>query len=169
VRPLNKPVNIVNQISAMQGPTPVAPTSAAAQGAGIRLVLTTLVADATVATGRLVKVTYKPNSITETIAITRPSTANVIDTVGKLGQTIVSTTASDYEVTFADESSIWLGNPKGLHQIIWLNMRAYRKFNQDADRWEIKVYNSLDFKVPTPEMFVDFSRVQVLPPTKWAA
>lgn len=169
VRPLNKPVNIINQLSAMQGPTPVAPTSAAAQGNGIRFVLTSLVADATVATGRLVKVTYKPLSITETVAITRPSTANVIDTVGKLGQTVVSTTATDYEVTFADESNIWLGNPKGLHQIVWLTMRAYRKFNQDYDRWEIVVFNHLDFQVPTPEMYVDFQRVQVLPPTRWAA
>lgn len=169
VRPLNKPVNIINQISAMQGPTPVAPTSAAAQGNGIRFVLTSLVADATVATGRMVKVTYKPNSMSEIVAITRPSTANVIDTVGKLGQTVVSTTNTDYEVTFADESNIWLGNPKGLHQIVWLTMRAYRKFNQDADRWEIVVYNHLDFQVPTPEMFVDFQRIRVLPPTTWAA
>ena len=169
VRPLNKPVNIINQISAGQGPTPVSPTSAAANGNGIRFVLTALVADATDSTGRLVKVTNKATSFTETIAITRVSNQNVIDTTGKLGQTTVSTTNTDYVVTFADETDIWLGNPKGLHQIVWLNMRAYRKFNQDQDRWEIVVYNFVDFKVPTPEMFVDFQRVQVIPPTKWAA
>lgn len=168
-RPLNMPTHIVNQISAMQGPTPVAPTSAAAQGAGIRFVLTALVADATVATGRLVKVTFKGTSKSETIAITRVSNQNVIDTTGILGQSAVSTTATDYEVTFADETNIWLGNPKGLHFIIWLTMRAYRRFNPVGDRWEIFVFNHVDCKVPTPETFVDFQRVQVLPPTKWAA
>lgn len=167
VNPLGKRLNIVPHIKATMGATPIAPTSAATSGNGIKVILTTLLPAAIDSTGRRVKVIFKTTGATETCVVWRDSGTNAITTTGKLGQATVSTNASDYLVTASDQTSLIHGNPKNIHLIYWDQMRAYRKFNIDRDRYEFTFYYQADVKVPTPETMVLFDEVTVIPPVTW--
>lgn len=171
VPPLGIPQLIIPQIKNNNGPDPIAPTSMSASGAGIDVVLTTLITaelveDAAAGVGRKFKVTYIPSGMSETVLGTLDTTLRAV-TIGKLGQSTVSTTAGDYEVSLADETEVYLCNPKTINLIYCNEWRTYRQFNKDYDRFEVTTYFEADMLVPTPSTMVKFRRVRVSPTTTW--
>jgi len=163
---------IVPQVSARKGPVPIAPTSAAASGNGILVVLTTMVTAAYVATAaagdtRKIKIVYKPTGKSEVVAAINNGGTLQVTTVGKLGQDTVSTTASEYTVTLADETDIYLMNPKGIVLVYCNEWRSFRAFNKDYDRFEVTTYLEADLVVPIPETIVKFKRVLVPHISTW--
>ena len=171
VKPLGKPQLIIPQLSANQGVTPVAPTSVVDDGDGTMTIrVNTILADATDSTGRRVKVIFKQTGKEEVCTVSRNgSNQNIIGTVGSLGQDTISTTASDYTVSQNDETNIVYGNPKGIYEIICNQVRSYREYNKDADRFEITMYFRMDVLLPIPGVFVDFERIVAPVPTDWIA
>lgn len=171
VSPLGIPQLIVPQISHAKGPS-AAPTSATASSGGIELVLTTFIptyiADVAAGVGRKFIVTYLPSGLSETVTGFENTTLRV-QTVGTLGQATVSTNAADYTVQLADETDLYLCNPRGLILIYCNEWRSFREFNKDFDRWEITTYFEADVKVPIPETMVKFKRVKVAPIDTWTA
>jgi hypothetical protein len=170
VPPLGINQLIVPQIKSNNGPTAVAPTSATASGNGIDFDLSTLIPSqiATVAlgVGRRILCTYLPSGLTETV-LAYDDTELTCLTVGKLGQDTVSTTAADYSVRVADETEVYLSNPKGLVLVYCNEWRSYREFNKDFDRFEVTTYVEADILVPMPESMVKFKRVRISPITTW--
>ena len=171
VPPLGIPQLIVPQIPNNGGPTPIAPTSLSSSGAGIDLVLTTLVTASYVATaalgvGRKFKVTYLPTGISETVLGTLNTTLRAV-TTGTLGQSTVDTSAANYTVTLADETTIYLLNPKGIVLVYCNEWRSYREYNKDFDRFEITTYVEADVVVPIPDTIVKFKRVKIAPIETW--
>lgn len=170
--PLGKRPVIVPHISGKQGPTPLAPSSAATSGSGIEFVLTTLitaeyVADVASGVGRTFRVTHKGTGKSETVLGYQDTTLR-IKTAGVLGQQAVSTIATDYEVTLADETDILYSNPK--NNILVLNgdwrWEAYRE--PRFDRMTVVVHIDLDVLLAVPELMVFFHRIYVESPD-WPA
>jgi len=172
VPPLGISQLIVPQIQANKGPVALNPTSAAVSGNGIVFVLTTMIPSqiATVALGvnRKIRITYLPSGLSETIKAVDNTTLQVT-TVGKLGQSTVSTTATDYTVQIADETDLYLANPKGIVLVYCNEWRTYREFNKDFDRFEVTTYFESDVIVPIPETIVKFTRVQIPAIETWTA
>lgn len=166
VPPMGKPQILVPQISGSQGPTAIAPTSAATSGNGIKFILTTLVTaayveDADAGVGRKFKVICNTTGKSEVVTGALDSTNLAIITAGTLGQTSVSGSASDYVVTLYDETDVYFGNPKLATIVDCTEMRSYRKYNQDRDRFEIVVYHEFDLVVPAPEIATIGTRVRL--------
>lgn len=155
-----KPI-LVPQISDEDGPTAIAPTSVADNTTYLTIVLTTLVtagdpASHALGVGRRFLVEFPDTGQTEIVeGYLNGSSLLTVDTAGLLGQTgTPSTTAGDYTVRPADETTIILGDPMGL-SIIWLDeWRMYREYKPKDDQLDITVYLELAFLAPTPEMFV---------------
>jgi hypothetical protein len=170
IRPWGKPRLIIPQLQANYGPAPLAPTSAAGTTA-ITFVLTTLVtagyvASAAAGVGRKFIVTCMTTGVSEVCTGVLNTTLNIV-TLGTLGQTVVSTTASDYTVTLYDETEQYLINPKAITLIQCTDMFATREYNKDYDRFETTLYHELDVLVPTPEVGVKFKRIQRIPVGAW--
>lgn len=162
---------IVPQLSSGMGPVAVAPTSATDNTGTITFDLTTMVTAGYVATaaagaGRKVIVTCVPTGVSE-YCYAVEDTQLKITTAGTLGQTTVSTTASDYLVTFADETELYLGNLKAITLVQCGQMRSYMEFNKDFDRFETTVYHYMDVLIPNPAAIVKFKRVAVTPIRTW--
>lgn len=169
VPPLGKPQLIIPQLSATQGETPTAPTDATDNDDGtITFRVATILADATDSSGRIVKVTHKASGNSELCTVDyNGSSQNVITTAGSLGQDTISETASDYLVTEADETNILYGNPKGIVEVVLNEVRSYREYNKDFDRFEITSFWEMDVIVPLTEIFVNFQRILAPVPTTW--
>jgi hypothetical protein len=163
VPPDGSPQIITPYISGEQGPTAIAPTSVSGTTTVIAVCTTLL---ATTAAARRIKITCVATGLSE-VCTPVWTTVNTITTTTTLGQQTVSATASDYVITWADETSIILGNPKGINMIFWTTMRSYREFNKDFDRFEITTYWYGDVVVPLPETFVVHERVCAAPPVSW--
>jgi len=171
VPPLGISQLIVPQIAHNKGPAALAPTSATASGSGIEFVLTTMISASQIASvalgvGRRIKVTYLPSGMSETVKAYDDTTLKIL-TLGKLGQDTVSTNASDYLVQIADETDLYLCNPKGIALIYTNDWRSYREFNKDFDRYEVTTYFEIDVLVAIPETMVKFKRVRVSPIETW--
>lgn len=170
--PLGRQPMIVPQISDVQGPTAIAPTASPTDKTTyINFVLTTLVTAGHVATaaagaGRLFKVTCKTTGISETCTGVLDTTLQ-INTAGLLGQTTVSTTASDYEVGLCDETDVYLGDPKSVKVIDLYEMEWYREFNKDFRRWDIVIYWHTAVVIPVLTGIVKAKRVAVTPTSTW--
>lgn len=95
--------------------------------------------------GRLVKVTRNSTGQSETLEVKWDSTHNYVDTAGLLGQSTVSTTASDYTLDLADLTSVFLTNPQNLFIVLCDEVRAYSKWEQESERWRVDVYYEADF------------------------
>lgn len=161
---------IVPHIHDDQGPAAIAPTTVTDGTTYIQFILTTLVsagdpASAAAGVNRRFKVTCKATGVSE-ICTGFLDTTLRIDTVGLLGQTTVSTTQSHYEVRPADETDIYLGNPKGVNLIWCMEWRAARGYNRVLDQYEITIYLEFDVLVPVPEAIVKYTYVAV-PPITW--
>lgn len=97
--------------------------------------------------GRRVKITYTPTGESETLAVVNIASSLRVQTAGSLGQTTIDTTASNYTVDIADATPVILTNPLNLFMVLCDQVRAYRKFEQEAERWRIDVYWEGDFGV----------------------
>jgi HK97 family phage major capsid protein len=169
--PKGKPILICDHIEQEQGPTAIAPTSVADNTTYVQFVLTTLVtalhvASAAAGVGRYFKVTNKTTGVSE-ICVGILDTTLRINTVGLLGQTTVSTTASDYTVGLCDETDIYLMNPKGITVVNCYDMASYRIFRPEygGGRYDFYTYYHLDTLIPLPEAIVKYKRVGVTPIT----
>jgi hypothetical protein len=158
---------LVPHISDTEGPTAIAPTSATDETTYIQLILTTLVTagdpkTAVLGVGRMFLVTCIATGQSEVCEGFLDTTLR-INTAGLLGQSTVSTTANHYTVRPYDETTIYLGDPKGI-SLVWLDeWRIYRKWNQDLDRLEIVIYLELDCLIPVPEMFIKATNIAAPP------
>jgi len=166
VPPDGSPQILTPYVSATGGPTAIAPTSVSAATATTCLVTLSTLCATTIA-GRMVKVTCVLTGISETLPAVWGGATNTITTTTSLGQQVISATNTDYTITYADETSIILGNPKAINQITWKTMRSSRTYNKDFDRFEITTYWYGDVCVPLPQTFVVHERVAVTPPATW--
>lgn len=165
-----KPIT-VDQISAEKGSTPIAPTAVANNTTYVTVTLTTLVtagnpASAAEGENRRFKVTCKTTGQYEICTGYLDSTVLKVDTTTLLGQTTVSTTASDYEVSTYDETDIYLAHPKAINLVWCQEWRAYREYNKNFDQFEITIYLEFDLLVPVPEAIVKYTNIAV-PPIRW--
>ena len=162
---------VVPQLPTTEGPTAIAPTSAADNTTYIQFVLTTLVtagnpATAALGVGRKFIVTHITTGRSEVCTGFIDTTLR-INTVGLLGQTTVSTTASDYTVRPYDQSRIILGDPKGI-QIVWKDQWVFdRERVADLDGIKITIHLEFAVLVPVPEMFMMLTDI-ALPPLSFA-
>jgi len=158
---------IVPQISRYQGPTAIAPTSATSKTTYVEFVLTTLVTAVHVATaalgvGRRFRVTNLTTGLSEVCVGYLDTTLRII-TTGVLGQTTISTTASDYTVGLCDETDIYHLNPAGITIVDCYEVEAYRTFEPKFRRWEFLTYFFMDVLIPQPAAIVKLKRVAVTP------
>lgn len=94
--------------------------------------------------GRRVKITYDATGQSETLIVVNSGGANVIHTVGSLGQSTISGTEADYTLDLADITPALLTNPGNLFLVMLDQVRAYRKFEQEFERWRVDVYYEAD-------------------------
>ena len=93
---------------------------------------------------RCVKVTLNSTGASENAIVFDDSGALKITTVGTLGQNVVSTTASEYTLDLCDVTTALLTNPANLFIALCDEIRAYRKFEQEGERWRIDVFYEAD-------------------------
>lgn len=161
------PPIIIPQLSHSMGPTPVAPTSLTASTTLV-IRIATLAPDATSAAGRRVRVLCKLTGKEEVCVVTyNGSSQNIVTTTDLMGQSAASTTASDYTITFADESVLIHGNPKLINLVVCDEIRSYRVFNPKADRFEITTYVELSVVLPVPAALPKVSRLWTPPIDDW--
>ena len=94
--------------------------------------------------GRSVRITFTATGDTEVATVTDTGSALKITTVGTLGQSTISTTVGDYTLDLADITTAILSNPSNLFLVMCDQMRAYRKFEQEYERWRIDVFYEAD-------------------------
>lgn len=104
--------------------------------------------------GRQVTITNDATGESETLTVIDTGAALVIRSAGSLGQGAISTTAADYTLDLADMTGCILTNPRNLFVVLCRGMRAYRKFEQEAERWRIDVYYEADFGIFQPDALV---------------
>lgn len=104
--------------------------------------------------GRRVKVTCEATGQSETLTVLDVGGANIIRTAGSLGQGTISETEADYTLDLADCTGIMLTNPRNLYVVVCRKIRAYRKFEQEAERWRLDVFYEADFGIFQPEALV---------------
>ncbi len=97
--------------------------------------------------GRKVKITLTSNGQTETLTVLDQGGANKIATAGSLGQSTISTTAGDYTLDVADVASQLLTNPANLFMVMCDKVRAYRKWQQEFERFRFDVFYEADFGI----------------------
>ena len=90
--------------------------------------------------GRRVTVTRTSTGQSETLTVTNSSSHNIITTAGNLGQSSISTTATDYTIDVADCTPIILANPANFFLVLCDEIRAYRKVEQEFERIRIDVF-----------------------------
>ena len=94
--------------------------------------------------GRRVRITLSASGETE-IATVIDTGANLkFTTAGTLGQTSISITAADYALDLADITSAMLLNPRNWFMVMCDQIRAYRRFEQEYERWRIDVFYEAD-------------------------
>lgn len=116
--------------------------------------------------GRRVRVTYEGTGESEVCTVTWEGGANKVHTTGSLGQGTISTTASAYTLDLADLTSFILTNPKNLVVVMCDQVRAYRKFEQEHERWRVDVYYEADFPVFNEDAAVIVDGV-IVPTFSW--
>lgn len=165
------PPIVCPQLSPEMGPAAIAPTSAADGTTYITFVLTTLVTAEHVASvaagvGRKFKVTCIATGESEICTGVDNTTLDIV-TLGLLGQTTVSTDASAYTVGLVDETEAYLGNPKGVNVVMCNDIRSYKEFEANEDRFRMITYFKLDTLIPNPAAFVKAKRIGVTPISTW--
>lgn len=97
--------------------------------------------------GRKIRITYNDSGLYEDCIVFNSGGANYVETEGTLGQDSVSTTSGDYTVDFADCTSVVLTNPSNLLFVLCDRVRAYRKFEEDEERWKFLLKYEADAEV----------------------
>lgn len=104
--------------------------------------------------GRVIRVTCDATGQYEDLTVEDVGGHNVATTAGSLGQGSISTTAADYTLDLADCTGAMLTNPANLFLVLCRNIRAYRKFEQEAERWRVDVYYEADAGIFQPDALV---------------
>jgi hypothetical protein len=124
------------------------PTSVADDGDGTMTVrVSTILPDAYDTAdddNRQVKVTLNATGAFEICTVYRSGGQNLIATTGALGQTVISTTASDYTVQVVDEASSILSLPGNFCMVMGDKIRSYGEVDTDDESRIIKVHADLD-------------------------
>jgi hypothetical protein len=157
--PLGKPGVVIPQMeddrySTAEGYTGVAPTSIVNNGNGTLTVNANTLADSGVdrsSTGtdgqRYITIGRVSTGVEETLAVDYAAPNNTVTTASQLGQTVVSTTAADYYIKWADTQSVFLGLPRFLTLVIQNGMRIYTVFYPHDEKFEVIVHIDLDYMV----------------------
>lgn len=156
--PLGKTGIPIPQIEASrygtEGYAGMAPTSIVDNGDGTLTINVNTLAGAGVdrsSTGadgqRYVTVGCVATGVEETIAIDYSAPNNSVDTASLLGQTVASTTASDYYVKWADLTSLFLGIFRYLMMVVQNGIRIYTVFYPRDEVLEIIVHADIDYLV----------------------
>ena len=95
--------------------------------------------------GRTVRITCDATGQYEDLTVVDTGAALVIRSAGSLGQSSISTTASAYTLDLADCTGALLTNPANLFVVLCRQIRAYRKWEQEAERWRIDLFYEADF------------------------
>lgn len=95
--------------------------------------------------GRKVKILCSATGQSETLTVLWTGAANTLESAGSLGQSTISTTAADYVLDLADITPILCTNPLNLCLVLCDKIRAYRKWQQEFERWRIDVFYDADF------------------------
>lgn len=119
--------------------------------------------------GRTIKVTYTPSGLSEVLKATWDGSNNFIATTTNLGQTTISTTATDYTIETADETSIVLCNPDYIHLVMLDQWRASRMWNEEYERWEIRIRMEGTLVLPITRAIVITKRLTVPIVNTWSA
>jgi len=104
-------------------------------------------------TGRKVRVRMLTTGV-ETVGTVATTGPNVVTITGKMGQSAISTTAADYEVSLADLTSVILTNPGNYHCLIYDDIRAYHKFDQRRERFLFTIHFEHDLILHEPNAVV---------------
>ncbi len=104
--------------------------------------------------GRRVKVTFDATGQSETLTVRDESSHLVVHTTGSLGQGTISTSASAYTLDLADTTGIMLTNPRNLFVVLCRKIRAYRKYEQESERYRMDVFYEADFGIFEPNAVV---------------
>lgn len=104
--------------------------------------------------GRRIRVTCEATGQSEVLTVKDESSHLVVHTAGSLGQGSISETEADYSLDVADTTGIMLTNPRNLYVVVCRKIRAYRKFEQEAERWRLDVFYEADFGIFQPEAMV---------------
>lgn len=93
---------------------------------------------------RLVSVFHNSFGTSETLTVVDTGSHLTITTAGTLGQSTVDTTAGNYTLDLASLTSCILTNPANLFMVMCDKIRAYRKWEQEWERWRIDVFYEAD-------------------------
>lgn len=104
--------------------------------------------------GRTVRITYDLTGQYEDLTVVDTGANLVIRSAGSLGQSSISTTASAYTLDLADCTGAMLTNPRNLFMVMARQIRAYRKFEQEYERWRVDVFYEADFGIFNPDALV---------------
>lgn len=97
--------------------------------------------------GRQVKITCDATGQSETLTVANSGGHHILSSAGSLGQAVISAVPADYTLDLADCTPVILGNPINLFVVLCDQIRAYRKWEQEYERWRIDVYYEADFGV----------------------
>ncbi len=101
--------------------------------------------------GRKVTITSLLTGQFETRTVTWDGTHNLVTTTGKLGQSAVSSTTTDYSIDIADCTPIILTNPRNLVTVVCDQVRRYFRWEQEFERWRIDLFLEMDFLIMNPD------------------
>jgi hypothetical protein len=104
--------------------------------------------------GRTVRITYDLTGQSEDLTVVDTGSNLVIRSAGSLGQSSISTTPSAYTLDLADCTGAMLTNPRNLFMVMARQIRAYRKFEQESERWRVDVFYEADFGIFNPDALV---------------
>lgn len=102
---------------------------------------------------RYVVVGRRSTGVEETLAIDYSAPNNTVTTVGLLGQTVVSTTAADYYVRWADTQSLALGLWRYLGLVVQNGIRVYSLFYPHDEVIEVIIHADIDYLVADYDAF----------------
>lgn len=104
--------------------------------------------------GRIVRITCGATGQSEDLVATVVGGALKIMTSGSLGQSTISTTASEYTLDLADCTGQILTNPRNLFLVLCRQFRSYRKFEQESERWRVDVFYEAATGIFNPDALV---------------
>lgn len=157
--PLGRPGVVIPQMeddmwSSDEGYTGIAPTSITNNGNGTLAININTLADSgtdrssTGADGqRYVTVGRSSTGVEETLAVDFSTPNNTVTTTSTLGQTSVSTTASDYYVRWADCQSVLLAPMKLFTLVVKNGLRVYTVFYPRDEVIEVIIHTDIDYIV----------------------
>lgn len=134
-------------------PGAVAPDAVSDAGGNVTATVTAIGAASSIA-GRKVKVTMLTTGQTAVGTVFDDGGTDKVTITGSMGQGTISTTAGDYTVELADLTSVMLTNPGNFHVILYDKIRAYQRFDEEAERFVVTIHVEHDIVLHEPEAVV---------------